>query len=106
VPFRVGAAVLPSAERHVGRLLEDPRARSLRALIVGVDVLDEDVDERRSPDLRRIAKAAAGLPDIDAAAVRPGLELDVQPPPLPVVRSTSRKPNARSAKAIAASPSS
>jgi hypothetical protein len=46
---------------------------------VGLDVVDEDVDQRCPSYRCRIAKAARRLAEIDPAAVRRDLELDVEP---------------------------
>src|SRR5438874_12454582 len=54
VSLRIGAAVAAVTERQVVELLDDPRARVLRALVVRIDVVDEDEDLGGPPDLRGI----------------------------------------------------
>src|SRR5881392_3097478 len=68
VSLWVDAAVPPMAERRVGRLLDDRGSGRLGALVVPVDVVDEHVNARGRADRCRIAKAARGLAEIDAAA--------------------------------------
>jgi hypothetical protein len=78
VALRIGAAVAAVAEREIVRLLDDLRPGGLRMLAVAVDVVDEDVDQRCSPDGRRVPEPPWRLPEIDAAAVRSDFQLGVQ----------------------------
>ena len=103
--LRVAAAVAAMAERKVDQLLGDRRSLGLRSLVMVVDGADEDVDDRRAPDLGRVPVAARRLTGIDASA-EVGLELEVGPPAAPIWRSTSVNPNARVRNAAAASTSS
>src|SRR4051795_13497068 len=79
VALRIGAPVAAVAERQVNELLDDRRAGVPRALEVGVDVVDEDVDDRGATDVGRVPEAARRLAEVHAAAARADVELRVEP---------------------------
>src|SRR5438876_11380199 len=77
VALRVDAAVAAVAVVPVGRLLDDPCARVLRARMVAVEVLDDHIHERRLADDGRVAVSLPRLAEMDPAAVGSDLELGV-----------------------------
>src|SRR5438128_2243737 len=77
VALRVDAAVAAVAVVPVGRLLDDPCARVLRARVLAVEVVDDHVHERRLADDGRIAVSLPGLAEVDPAAGGTDLELGV-----------------------------
>src|SRR6476646_1011907 len=77
VALRVGAAIPSVAVVLVARLLDDLRARALRTRVVAVEVVDDDVHQRRLADHARVAESVQRLAEVDPAAAGRDLELRV-----------------------------